>query len=267
MGTKAILAWSGGKDGALALHRVRQAGTYGIEGLLTAITSDYDRVCMHRVRTALLEQQAAALGLPLDKIRLRRNESQDAYDAKMRAGLMRYRERGIETVIFGDLFLEEVRQYREKNLSQVDMQAVFPLWQEDTGRLARTFLRTGFKAIITCVDLSALTPAFVGRDYDETFLADLPAGADPCGERGEFHSFVYDGPLFRQPVPFTTGRTVVREERFCYLDLVPTWDEAYNTRHGGTRASTCGGPSEARIHPGVAGAEPASVARGMRQLR
>jgi diphthamide synthase (EF-2-diphthine--ammonia ligase) len=114
-----------------------------------------------------------------------------------------------------------VRRYREQSLSRVDMQAVFPLWQKDTAALARTFLQTGFKAIITCVDLKALSPAFAGRDYDLAFLADLPAGVDPCGERGEFHSFVYAGPLFRRPVPFTTGRTVKRDNRFLYLDLIP----------------------------------------------
>jgi uncharacterized protein (TIGR00290 family) len=225
MGLKGILAWSGGKDSAMALHEVRRAGLYTIERLLTTVTADYDRVCMHGVRTALLERQAAALGLPLDKIYLAANESQEGCDAKMQAYLARCRQQGTETVVFGDLFLEEVRQYRERNLSRVDMRAVFPLWQKDTKALAQAFIQTGFQAIITCVDLNALAPAFAGRDYDAAFLADLPAAVDPCGERGEFHSFVYGGPLFRAPISFTRGCTIVREERFAYLDLVPAFAE------------------------------------------
>ncbi len=221
MGTKAIMSWSGGKDSAMALYEVRRVGGWEIGGLLTTITQDYDRVCMHGVRTALLEQQAAALGLPLDKVYLDANGSQEAYDAKMRAYLARCRERGIQAVIFGDLFLQDVRQYRERNLAQAGMQAVFPLWGQDTRALAERFLHAGFQAIITCVDLQALPPGFVGRRYDRALLADLPPEADPCGERGEFHSFVYDGPLFYSPVPFQTGRTVIRENRFAYVDLSP----------------------------------------------
>lgn len=226
MGIRAILAWSGGKDSAMALHHARQFGEYEVERLVTTITRDYDRVCMHGVRTALLEQQVAALGLPLDQVQLRKDSSQEDYDAKMQAYMMQCRERGIETVIFGDIFLEDVRQYREKNLARVGMQAVFPLWHTDTGELGRAFVSAGFKAIITCVDLHALAPSFAGRDYDEAFLADLPASTDPCGERGEFHSFVHDGPPFRGPVSFTRGHTVVREDRFCFLDLVPRAEQA-----------------------------------------
>jgi uncharacterized protein (TIGR00290 family) len=222
MGTKAIMSWSGGKDSAMALYEVRRAGGWQIEGLLTTITQDYDRVCMHGVPTALLEQQAAALELPLDKVYLDKNESQEGYEAKMRTYLARCRERGIQAVIFGDLFLEDVKQYRERNLSKAGMQAIFPLWGQDTRVLAERFLHAGFQAIITCVDLQALTQGFVGRRYDPTFLADLPAEVDPCGERGEFHSFVYDGPLFRSPVPFETGRAVVRANRFAFLDLIPS---------------------------------------------
>jgi uncharacterized protein (TIGR00290 family) len=221
MSTKAILSWSGGKDSTMALYEVRRAGAWEIQGLLTTITRDYERVCMHGVRTALLEQQAAALGLPLDKVYLDVNGSQEAYEAKMRTYLAGCRARGIETMIFGDLFLEDVRQYREQNLAQVGMQAVFPLWGQDTRALAERFLHAGFQAIITCVDLQALSSEFVGRRYDRRFLADLSPSADPCGERGEFHSFVYDGPLFRLPILFQTGRTVIRENRFAYLDLIP----------------------------------------------
>jgi uncharacterized protein (TIGR00290 family) len=220
--TKAILSWSGGKDSTMALYEVQRVGDYEIQRLLTTITQDYDRVCMHGVRTALLEQQAAAVGLALDTISLAANESQDGCDAKMQTYLERCRERDIETVIFGDLFLQDVRQYRERNLSKVGMQAVFPLWGQDTKALAERFLHAGFQAIVTCVDLQALTPGFVGRRYDPAFLADLPPEADPCGERGEFHSFVYDGPLFHGPVSFQTGRSLVRENRFAYVDLIPS---------------------------------------------
>ena len=220
--TKAILSWSGGKDSAMALYEVQRAGAWEIQGLLTTITQDYDRVCMHGVRTALLEQQAAALGLVLDKIYLATNEPQEGYDAKMQTYLTRCRERDIEAVIFGDLFLQDVRQYRQRNLAKAGMQAVFPLWGQDTKALAERFLHVGFQAIITCVDLHALAPGFVGRRYDSGFLTDLPLEADPCGEHGEFHSFVYDGPVFHRPVPFQTGHTIVRENRFAYLDLIPS---------------------------------------------
>ncbi len=222
MSIRAALAWSGGKDSAMALHQVRQSGPYSIERLLTTITQDYDRISMHGVRTTLLEQQAAALNLPLDRVLLTRNPSQEEYDAKMRACMSQYRETGVEAVVFGDLFLEDVRQYREKNLAQAGMQAIFPLWRRDTHECARDFLAAGFRAVITCVDLHALPASFAGRDYDESFLRDLPASADPCGERGEFHSFVYDGPVFAEPVSFAQGCTIVREDRFCYRDLVPT---------------------------------------------
>ncbi|MCL5282414.1 MAG: diphthine--ammonia ligase [Planctomycetes bacterium] len=222
MGTKAILSWSGGKDSTMALYEIRRADVWEIHGLLTTVTRDYDRVCMHGVRTALLDQQAAALGLPLDRVYLDANGSQEAYEAKMKTYLAGCRARGIQAVIFGDLFLEDVRQYRERNLAQVGIEPVFPLWGQDTRSLAERFLRAGFQAIITCVDLRALPSEFVGRPYDRAFLADLPPRADPCGERGEFHSFVYDGPLFRSPIPFQTGRTVIRDNRFAYLDLVPS---------------------------------------------
>ncbi len=205
----------------MAFYEIQRIGDWKVESLLTTITRDYDRVCMHGVRTALLEQQAAALGLVLDKIYLETNESQEAYDAKMQTYLARCRERDIDAVIFGDLFLQDVRQYREQKLAQAGMRAVFPLWEQDTKALAQRFLQAGFRAIITCVDLRALTPRFVGRRYDSAFLADLPPEADPCGERGEFHSFVYDGPLFQRPIPFQTGNIVVRENRFAYVDLIP----------------------------------------------
>ncbi len=222
MGAKAIMSWSGGKDSAMALYEIQRAGGWEIQGLLTTITRDYDRVCMHGVRTALLEQQAAALGLPLDKVYLDANGSQEAYETKMRTYLAGCCARGIQAMIFGDLFLQDVRQYRERNLAQMGIEPVFPLWSQDTRALAERFLYAGFQAIITCVDLQALPSDFAGRRYDRTFLADLPPRADPCGERGEFHSFVYDGPLFRSPIPFQTGRTVVRDNRFAYFDLIPS---------------------------------------------
>jgi diphthamide synthase (EF-2-diphthine--ammonia ligase) len=151
-------------------------------------------------------------GTPVDKIELDANESQEGYDAKMQA-VCHYRARGIGTVVFGDLFLQDVRQYREKNLAGVNMRAVFPLWERDTRDLAKTFIQTGFRAVITCVNLEVLPITFAGRDYDASFLADLPPGVDPCGERGEFHSFVYDGPC-STPHPVRRGCIVTRENRF-----------------------------------------------------
>jgi uncharacterized protein (TIGR00290 family) len=162
------------------------------------------------------------LGFPLDKVYLGARESQEGYDAKMRTYLARCREQGIDAVVFGDILLEDVRQYREQNLARVGMRALFPLWHQDTHVLAGRSLHAGFKAIVACVDLQALPPEFVGRRYDAAFLADLPPEVDPCGERGEFHSFVYDGPLFHKPIPLRTGRTVVHDSRFAYLDLIPS---------------------------------------------
>ena len=218
MKTRAIMAWSGGKDSALALRRLQQSGAWRVDGLLTAVTEDYDRVSMHGVRNALLEEQAASLGLDLVRVYIPAASSNETYDERMASALAGCKGRGIDHVAFGDIFLEDVRRYREEKLTQVPMQAVFPLWGLDTGGLARDFIREGFRAVVTCVDLRVLDPSFAGREFDEGLLDDLPPSVDPCGENGEFHSFVYDGPGFRFPLAVEVGDRVERAG-FLFADI------------------------------------------------
>ena len=218
---RVLLTWSGGKDSAMALHALQSSGAYEVVALLTTVTEQYDRVSMHGVRTALLERQADSLGLPLEKVYIGANASNDEYEARMRDKLTHYQARGVSSVAFGDLFLEDVRRYREENLSRVGMKGLFPLWGRDTSELAHSFIDLGFKEVIPCVDSSLLDGAFVGRDFDERFLSELPSAVDPCGENGEFHSFVYDGPLFRSRILHERGEIVLRDSRFYYCDLIP----------------------------------------------
>ncbi len=218
---KAILSWSGGKDSAMALHEVQRAGEYEIVAVLTTITEAYDRSSMHGIRRALIEQQAASIGFPLEEVLLSPVSSNEEYDSRMRELLERHKAEGVSTVLFGDIYLEDVRKYREERLASVGMKGLFPLWGRDTTELARDFIRQGFKAVITCVDTEQLDRSYTGRSYDEDFLSSLPTGVDPCGENGEFHSFVYDGPIFKGSIPHTTGEIVLRDERFCFCDILP----------------------------------------------
>ena len=217
-----IVAWSGGKDSAFALYEILIAKSYEVLELLTTVTEDYDRISIHGVRCVLLEQQARSLGFPLEKMLISKGASDEEYEREMLRILTRYLASGVFSVVFGDIFLEDVRKYREGILSKVGMKGIFPLWKRDTRQLARTFIDLGFKAVITVVDSKVLGKEFVGRRYDTQFLAALPANVDPCGENGEFHSFVYDGPIFSERVPFTKGEIVLRENRFYYCDLVPS---------------------------------------------
>jgi uncharacterized protein (TIGR00290 family) len=219
MRPKAVVSWSGGKDSALALAEMRPA--YEIVALLTTVTADYGRVSMHGVRTALLEEQAAALGLPLEQVVIPPTCSNAGYEAAMRAALERHRDAGVGAVICGDIFLEDVRRYREERLFPDGLRGVFPLWQRDTAALARRFLELGFRAVLCCIDTQALPEGFAGRPYDARLLAELPPGVDPCGENGEFHTFVYDGPGFTRPVAFVPGECVRRDNRFGFRDLRP----------------------------------------------
>ena len=221
MAEEVLFTWSGGKDSAMALHELQRAGGCRVASLLTTFTEGYDRVSMHGVRNELLDRQGRALSLPLEKLYITPNASNEQYRVKMADCLARWRERGISAVAFGDIFLEDLRAYREKNLAEAGMTALFPLWNQDTAELARRFVDLGFKAIVTCVDSEHLDGAFAGRAYDEQFLADLPPGVDPCGENGEFHSFVYDGPNFRRAVAIRRGRVVLREQRFHFCELTP----------------------------------------------
>jgi uncharacterized protein (TIGR00290 family) len=218
---KVILCWSGGKDSALTLHELQQGGDYEIVALLTTLTRDYDRVCMHGVRSILLEQQAKALGLPLEKIFISKNASNEEYELRMREVLERYQAAGVCSVVFGDIFLEDLRAYREEKLAQVGMKGLFPIWKRDTADLACTFINLGFEAVITCADSNLLDRSLVGRTFDEQFLSTLPAAVDPCGENGEFHSFVSGGPEFPRQIPHELGEVVLRDNGFYYCDLVP----------------------------------------------
>ena len=216
-----VVAWSGGKDSALALHRLRAAREYEVVGLLTTVTAEHDRISMHGVRRALLERQAAELELPLRTVEIRAGTDNRGYERAMGEALASFRGDGIRSVAFGDLFLREVREYRERMLAGVGMCAIFPLWEEPTPEVARAFMELGFRAILTCVDATQLDPAFTGRDYDAALLRDLPPSVDPCGENGEFHTFVHAGPIFRSAIPVRRGEQVVREERFHFQDLLP----------------------------------------------
>lgn len=218
---KVLLSWSGGKDSALALHEIRREGHYEIAALVTTVTEGYDRISMHGVRRALLERQAASLALPLETVLISPEATNEEYEARMGALLERYREAGILSVVFGDIFLEDLRRYREEKLATIGMKALFPLWKEDTRELTRSLAALGYRAITTCVDTAALDARFVGRLIDEEFLSQLPPTVDPCGENGEFHSFVFDGPMFREPVAFSRGEVVLRLNRFSYCDLLP----------------------------------------------
>jgi len=221
MNEKFLLAWSGGKDSAMALYELQQNQACEISALLTTVTADYDRISMHGVRCSLLEQQTNSLGYPLEKVYITRNATNEEYEAKMKEKLMKYKKCGVLGVVFGDIFLNDVRKYREENLARIEMRGVFPLWGRNTRELALNFIHSGFKAIITCIDSNFLDKKFVGRIYDEEFLKELPPHVDPCGENGEFHSFVYDGPIFKTKIEFTTGEIVLRDNRFYFIDLIP----------------------------------------------
>jgi len=221
MREKVIVAWSGGKDSALALYEVLNSGSYEALELLTTVTKDYDRISIHGVRRVLLEQQAKTLRIPLEEMFITKSASDAEYENELLKTLKRHRDNGVFSVVFGDIFLEDVRKYRERILAKAGMNGIFPLWKRDTKDLARTFINLGFKAIITSIDSNVLGKSFAGREYDEKFLSDLPVNVDPCGENGEFHSFVYDGPLFCERIGFKKGEIVLRDNRFYYCDLVP----------------------------------------------
>ncbi len=215
-----VFCWSGGKDSALALDALGSDREYEVVSLLTTLTRGYDRITMHGVRRSLLLQQVAALGLPLDEVWISPAAANAEYETQMEAVLRQCQARGIDTVAFGDIFLADLREYREKNLARLGMQAIFPIWRRDSTELIESFRQRGFKARLACVDAVKLGRRFSGREIDANFLSDLPAGVDPCGENGEYHSFVYDGPLFRTPIALTAGEIVEREGRF-YIDLLP----------------------------------------------
>lgn len=221
MTERILVAWSGGKDSAMALYELQKAGTYEISALLTTVTKDYDRISMHGVRRVLLEQQAVSLGYPLEQVLISKSASNEEYEAKMQGTLEECLRDGVSAAAFGDIFLEDLRKYREENLSRIGIKAVFPIWEKNTTELAHTFVSLGFKAVVTCVDSKVLDKGFVGRLFDEQFISELPSDVDPCGENGEFHSFVYDGPIFRESLSYKLGEVVLRDNRFYFCDLIP----------------------------------------------
>ena len=227
-----LVAWSGGKDSLLALRTMLADPSLEVDALMTTVTTEYDRISVHGVRRSLLHAQAHALGLSLLEMEIPASCDNATYEAALTRALHAARDRSpsVRRCVFGDLFLEDVRRYREERLAAMGMEPLFPLWGMPTNELARTFIDDGFRAVIVCVDSTVLAPSFSGREYDAAFLAELPKGVDPCGENGEFHTFVYDGPLFRDRVTFSIGETVVRDARFVYTDLVPAIASASKPR-------------------------------------
>ncbi len=217
---KVLFTWSGGKDSAMALYELKKSNGYEIIGLLTTITEDYDRISMHGVRRTLLEKQADFLGIPLKKVCISKRSSNEEYESKMRAALEKFKETGVTNVAFGDIFLEELRRYREDKLANLGMKGIFPLWRKNSAKLASAFIDEGFRAVITCVDPRVLDASFAGREFDREFLHGLPPTVDPCGENGEFHSFVYDGPIFKQRIAYTKGDIILRDNSFYYCDIL-----------------------------------------------
>ena len=216
-----VFGWSGGKDSALALYALRSEPMIRVDALLTTVTDQYNRISMHGVRQDLLAIQAAAIGLPLTEARIPPGASNDVYEKAFAAALGPYRARGVKSVAFGDLFLADIRAYRERQLAALGMTGLFPLWGLDTTALAHEFIAMGFRAVLVCVDAARLDASFAGRAFDHDLLRDLPPGIDPCGENGEFHTFVTDGPIFASPVACATGAVVLRDG-YVFCDLVPT---------------------------------------------
>ncbi len=215
-----VLGWSGGKDSSLALREILAEGRYEVAALLTTCTEGFRRVSMHGVRCSLLKRQAEALGLPCRKVFIPQHCSNEDYERLMREACLEFKGAGIIKVAFGDLFLAEIRAYRDRMLAQVGMTALYPVWGLNTPQLAREFIRDGFRATLVCVDSQKLDASFAGHPFDAALLASLPAHVDPCGENGEFHTFVHDGPIFRQPVACQPG-AVVQRGQFYFADLLP----------------------------------------------
>jgi len=216
--SEVLFCWSGGKDSAMALNVLRQQRDLRVTALLTTVTEGYERVSMHGVRRTLLLRQAEAVGLPLEEVRIPQQCVNPIYEARMREALLLQKESGVRCVAFGDIFLQDLREYRERNLAQVEMKAIFPIWKRDTRELAQEFCAMGFRAIAVCIDSKQLSREFAGRELDESFFRDLPAGVDPCGENGEFHTFVYDGPIFSNAIAIERGE-VVERDGFYFCDL------------------------------------------------
>ena len=220
-----LFCWSGGKDSAMALHTLLQRSDIHIAALLTTVTEGYERISMHGVRRELLERQAQSIGLPLHEVRIPPQCINPIYEARMEEALRVHFEKGVRKVAFGDIFLEDLRAYRENNLARIGMTALFPIWKRDTRELIRSFHANQFRAVAVCVDSKVLDPSFAGRELDESFFRDLPSHADPCGENGEFHSFVFDGPIFQSPIHVRTGE-IVNRDGFVFCDILEEMEKA-----------------------------------------
>jgi uncharacterized protein (TIGR00290 family) len=215
-----VFAWSGGKDSAMALHSLLRDPQYEVVSLLTTVTEGYERVSMHGVRRELLHEQARSIGLPVTEVRIPPKCVNPIYESRMSEAVLSFRDSGVRHFGFGDIFLRDLREYREKNLARENISALFPLWNVDTKKLAARFVRDGFRARTVCIDPRKLDKSFAGRELDSSFFSGLPQGVDPCGENGEFHTFVFDGPIFRSPIPVHTGE-VVERDLFVFCDLLP----------------------------------------------
>ena len=212
-----VISWSGGKDSAMALHELLRGGAYEVVSLLTTVSEEFRRISHHGVPESLLDEQAKAIGIPLRKAYLPSGpaggRTNEVYESIMKEVMLAFRGDGVRTVAFGDLFLQDLREWREVKLAQVGIRAIFPIWNRMTGRFARDVIALGYKAVLSCVE-GHLGLAFAGREYDEELLRDLSPAVDPCGENGEFHTFVYDGPIFHRRVPVHVGEIVKRYERY-----------------------------------------------------
>jgi uncharacterized protein (TIGR00290 family) len=228
---RAVLSWSSGKDSAFALLEARRTGLADVAAVLTTVNEVFDRVAMHGTRRALLDAQVSALGLPLIEVRLPWPCPNEVYEARMAEALAAVAADGVRHMVFGDLFLRDIRAYREARMAEAGMEAIFPLWGRDTGALAREMIAAGIEAHLVTVDPDRLDPGFAGRRFDATLLADLPPGVDPCGENGEFHTAVTAGPMFAAPISVRRGETVTRDG-FVYADLIPVTEPGSRSATG-----------------------------------
>ena len=231
---KAYLNWSSGKDAALSLYKVLQEGEYSVEKLVTTVNTEFNRISMHGVRIELLQKQAECLDLPLHQIELHGEVSMEKYNEVMTIETNKLLNEGFTHSIFGDIFLEDLKHYREKQLEEIGVQAVFPLWKQNTKELLQEFIKTGFKAIVVCINTDKLDKSFCGRIIDRDFLKDLTEDVDPCGENGEFHTFVFDGPIFKKPIEFGKGEMVEKSYKpaeesddNCFSEDQKSWDTSF----------------------------------------
>ncbi|MBE7640189.1 diphthine--ammonia ligase [Salegentibacter sp. BLCTC] len=231
---KAYLNWSSGKDAALALYKLQEHYKYSVEKLVTTVNSDVNRISMHGVRIEMLKKQAENIGLPLQQIKLNGEVSMQEYTKIMETETNRLLQEGFAYSVFGDILLEDLKRYRENQLEKVGLKAIFPLWQEDTTQLLKEFIDKGFKAIVVCVNTDKLNKSFCGRVLNESFLNDLPKDVDPCGENGEFHTFVFDGPIFKEPIRFKIGELVEKSYKpaknsndNCFTENQKSWDTSF----------------------------------------